>query len=118
LEVVEFLIESGANLNQKTDEGELPIHFAFKSGHEMIINKLLDHPNIDLLSANKNSGTIFNYLDFRNHSYSFQLFDKILARTGNQNNILNNKIVIDNHPEYSEQNILSFYLKSFITAGS
>jgi len=116
--VVEFLIESGANINQKTDEGELPIHFAFKSGHKTIINKLLDHPNIDLLSANKNSGTIFNYLDFQNHSYAFPLFDKILARTGNQNNILNNKIVVENGPEYSEQNILSLYLRSFMNAGS
>ena len=69
------------------------------------------------MSANKDSGTIFNCLDFAQSKHSFQLFDKILEKTGNNKNILNNKIVIEVGPEYSEQTILSLYLKSFLTSG-
>lgn len=45
---VDFLLEQGADVNAKTNEGLTPLHFACRIGHASVVDKLLISPEIDI----------------------------------------------------------------------
>ncbi|CAH2259533.1 jg24264 [Pararge aegeria aegeria] len=54
-EVIQTLLEHGANINSKDAEGKTPLHIAIENQHAAIISLLLSQPGIDL-SARDNKG--------------------------------------------------------------
>jgi len=71
-----------------------------------------------LLFEDSLKGTIYNLLASKfSRKSTFEIFDKIFARIGNKNNILNKKIVFKNDREYSEENVLCVYLREFLDCG-
>jgi len=71
-----------------------------------------------LLFEDNLKGTVYNLLASRfSNKHTFQVFDKILSRVGNKNNILNKKKIVKDDKEYSEENILSVYLREFLNCG-
>lgn len=48
LEMVELLLESGADVNMKDDDGSTALMCATEHGHVDIVKTLLSHPDIDM----------------------------------------------------------------------
>lgn len=58
-QVVQTLIEHGADVNTRDAEGKTPVHVAIQNQHSQIISLLLCHPNIDLNKRDKKGLTPF-----------------------------------------------------------
>ncbi|EFN77373.1 rabankyrin-5 [Harpegnathos saltator] len=58
-QVVQTLIEHGADVNARDAEGKTPVHVAIQNQHSQIISLLLCHPNIDLNKRDKKGLTPF-----------------------------------------------------------
>ena len=43
LNIVEFLVSHGANVNAKNNNNETPLHIAWKNGHKDIVEYLVSH---------------------------------------------------------------------------
>ena len=59
LQVVQTLIEHGANVNARDAEGKTPVHIAIINQHPQIISLLLCHPNINLSLRDKKGQSPF-----------------------------------------------------------
>ncbi|XP_029546207.1 rabankyrin-5 [Salmo trutta] len=58
-EVVQCLLEFGANVNTQDAEGRAPIHVAISSQHNVIIQQLISHPDIRLNARDRLGMTPF-----------------------------------------------------------
>ncbi|XP_039298509.1 rabankyrin-5 [Nilaparvata lugens] len=58
-EVVQTLVEHGANINSKDADGKTPLHVAIQNQHISIFTLLLCHPRIDLSIRDKSGLTPF-----------------------------------------------------------
>lgn len=77
-EVVQTLIEHGANVNNKDVDLKTPLHIAIENQHIAIINLLLCHPNIDLTIRDKQGLSPFaTALTFRNNNAAQSILDRL-----------------------------------------
>lgn len=66
--MVSLLLESGANIEAKTRDGLTALHCAARSGHDQVIDMLLQR-NAPISSKTKVSLDNFNKLFILNHIY-------------------------------------------------
>lgn len=59
LEVVKYLVKSGANIRRRTNDGWLPVHSAAKWGHTSVVAYYLDH-GVDVNSTTKSGVTLLH----------------------------------------------------------
>ncbi|XP_017884422.1 rabankyrin-5 [Ceratina calcarata] len=77
-QVVQTLIEHGANVNARDFEGKTPIHVAIQNQHSPIISLLLCHPNIDLTKRDKKGLTPFaTALTYRNNKAAQAILERL-----------------------------------------
>lgn len=77
-QVVQTLIEHGADVNAKDVEGKTPVHVAIQNQHSQIISLLLCHPNIDLNIRDKKGLTPFaTALTFRNNKAAQAILERL-----------------------------------------
>ncbi|KZC07909.1 Ankyrin repeat and FYVE domain-containing protein 1 [Dufourea novaeangliae] len=77
-QVVQTLIEHGADVNARDAEGKTPIHVAVQNQHSQIISLLLCHPNIDLNKRDKKGLTPFaTALTFRNNKAAQAILERL-----------------------------------------
>ena len=77
-QVVQTLIEHGANVNARDAEGKTPVHVAIQNQHSQIISLLLCHPNIDLNKRDKKGLTPFaTALTFRNNKAAQAILERL-----------------------------------------
>ncbi|XP_011309262.1 rabankyrin-5 [Fopius arisanus] len=77
-QVVQTLVEHGANVNARDAEGKTPIHVAIQNQHEQIISLLLCHPSIDLSSRDKKGSSPFaSALIVRNNKAAQAILERL-----------------------------------------
>ncbi|XP_063992491.1 rabankyrin-5 isoform X1 [Diachasmimorpha longicaudata] len=77
-QVVQTLVEHGANVNARDAEGKTPIHVAIQNQHTQIIALLLCHPKIDLSSRDKKGLSPFaTALTVRNNKAAQAILERL-----------------------------------------
>lgn len=77
-QVVQTLIEHGADVNARDAEGKTPVHVAIQNQHSQIISLLLCHPNIDLNKRDKKGLTPFaTALTVRNNKAAQAILERL-----------------------------------------
>lgn len=77
-QVVQTLIEHGADVNVRDAEGKTPVHVAIQNQHSQIISLLLCHPNIDLNKRDKKGLTPFaTALTVRNNKAAQAILERL-----------------------------------------
>ncbi|XP_072754807.1 rabankyrin-5 [Anoplolepis gracilipes] len=77
-QVVQTLIEHGADVNARDAEGKTPVHVAIQNQHSQIISLLLCHPNIDLNKRDKRGLTPFaTALTVRNNKAAQAILERL-----------------------------------------
>ncbi|XP_054012865.1 rabankyrin-5 isoform X2 [Hylaeus anthracinus] len=77
-QVVQTLIEHGADVNARDAEGKTPVHVAIQNQHSQIISLLLCHPSIDLNKRDKKGLTPFaTALTFRNNKAAQAILERL-----------------------------------------
>ncbi|KAF3421182.1 hypothetical protein E2986_08653 [Frieseomelitta varia] len=77
-QVVQTLIEHGADVNARDVEGKTPVHVAIQNQHSQIISLLLCHPSIDLNKRDKKGLTPFaTALTFRNNKAAQAILERL-----------------------------------------
>ncbi|XP_015593022.1 rabankyrin-5 isoform X2 [Cephus cinctus] len=77
-QVVQTLVEHGANVNARDSEGKTPVHVAIQNQHAQIISLLLCHPNIDLSLRDKRGMSPFaTALTVRNHKAAQAILERL-----------------------------------------
>ncbi|XP_011501853.1 PREDICTED: rabankyrin-5 [Ceratosolen solmsi marchali] len=77
-QVVQTLIEHGANINVRDAEGKTPVHIAIQNQHAQIISLLLCHPNINLSLRDKKGQSPFaTALVMRNNKAAQAILDRL-----------------------------------------
>lgn len=77
-QIVQTLIEHGANVNARDAEGKTPVHIAIQNQHSQIISLLLCHPNIDLNKRDKKGLTPFaTALTVRNNKAAQAILERL-----------------------------------------
>ncbi|KAH0955502.1 hypothetical protein HN011_010412 [Eciton burchellii] len=77
-QVVQTLIEHGADVNARDTEGKTPVHVAIQNQHSQIISLLLCHPNIDLSKRDKKGLTPFaTALTVRNNKAAQAILERL-----------------------------------------
>lgn len=77
-QVVQTLIEHGADVNAQDAEGKTPVHVAIQNQHSQIISLLLCHPNIDLNKRDKRGLTPFaTALTVRNNKAAQAILERL-----------------------------------------
>lgn len=77
-QVVQTLVEHGANVNARDSEGKTPIHIAIQNQHAQIISLLLCHPNLDLSLRDKKGLSPFaTALTVRNNKAAQAILDRL-----------------------------------------
>jgi len=77
-QVVQTLIEHGADVNARDAEGKTPVHVAIQNQHSQIISLLLCHPNIDLSKRDKKGLTPFaTALTVRNNKAAQAILERL-----------------------------------------
>lgn len=77
-QVVQTLVEHGANVNSRDADGKTPIHIAIQNQHSQIITLLLCHPNLDLSLRDKKGLSPFaTALTVRNNKAAQSILDKL-----------------------------------------
>ncbi|XP_034934332.1 histone-lysine N-methyltransferase SETD1A-like [Chelonus insularis] len=77
-QVVQTLVEHGANVNARDSEGKTPIHIAIQNQHAQIISLLLCHPNLDLSLRDKKGLSPFaTALTVRNNKAAQAILEKL-----------------------------------------
>ncbi|XP_076282442.1 rabankyrin-5 [Lasioglossum baleicum] len=77
-QVVQTLIEHGADVNARDADGKTPVHVAIQNQHSQIISLLLCHPNIDLNKRDKKGLTPFaTALTFRNNKAAQSILERL-----------------------------------------
>ncbi|XP_058788653.1 rabankyrin-5 [Phymastichus coffea] len=87
-QLVQTLIEHGANVNARDAEGKTPLHVAIENQHERITSLLLCHPNINLALRDKRAQSPFAAALSRRNNKAAQA---ILARLPSAAEQLDNK---------------------------
>lgn len=78
LQVLQALIDHGANVNSVDWENKTPLHVAIQNQYENIISVLLYHPNIDLRIRDKHGNTPFAAaLTIRNHKAAQSILERM-----------------------------------------
>ncbi|KAJ0173068.1 hypothetical protein K1T71_011244 [Dendrolimus kikuchii] len=76
-DVIQTLLEHGANINSKDAEGKTPLHIAIENQHAAIISLLLSQPNIDLsVRDNKGVSPFAAALTARNNKAAQAILEK------------------------------------------
>ncbi|KAG8035383.1 hypothetical protein G9C98_006829 [Cotesia typhae] len=77
-QVVQTLVEHGANVNARDAEGKTPIHIAIQNQHAEIIALLLCHPSLDLSLRDKKGLSPFaTALTVRNNKAAQAILEKL-----------------------------------------
>lgn len=77
-QVVQTLVEHGANINFRDCEGKTPVHIAIQNQHAQIISLLLCHPNIDLSIRDKKGLSPFaTALTVRNNKAAQAILERL-----------------------------------------
>lgn len=77
-QVVQTLIEHGADVNARDAEGKTPVHVAIQNQHSQIISLLLCHPNIDLNRRDRKGLTPFaTALTVRNNKAAQAILERL-----------------------------------------
>lgn len=77
-QVVQTLIEHGANVNARDAEGKTPVHIAIQNQHTQIISLLLCHPNINLSIRDKKGQSPFaTALNVRNNKAAEAILSRL-----------------------------------------
>ncbi|XP_043269006.1 rabankyrin-5 isoform X2 [Venturia canescens] len=77
-QVVQTLVEHGANVNARDADGKTPIHIAVQNQHTQIISLLLCHPNIDLSLRDKKGMSPFaTALTVRNNKAAEAILERL-----------------------------------------
>ncbi|XP_057341018.1 rabankyrin-5 [Microplitis mediator] len=77
-QVVQTLVEHGANVNARDAEGKTPIHIAIQNQHAEIISLLLCHPSLDLSLRDKKGLSPFaTALTVRNNKAAQAILEKL-----------------------------------------
>ncbi|KAK0087935.1 hypothetical protein PV325_013711 [Microctonus aethiopoides] len=77
-QVVQTLVEHGANVNARDAEGKTPIHIAIQNQHTQIISLLLCHPSLDLSLRDKKGLSPFaTALTVRNNKAAQAILERL-----------------------------------------
>ncbi|MGI2299055.1 ankyrin repeat domain-containing protein [Candidatus Cardinium hertigii] len=67
IELVNYLLKNGANINQRNDYGHTPLYSAAKEGNIEIVKVLLKDENIDVNATHEDKYTVLHWAAFQNN---------------------------------------------------
>ena len=89
-ELINLLLENGANINQKSNNGLTPFEIALEEQNFDIIDILINRKDLDLSITNNDDQGIYHFLSsVITSEEGIKLFNKVIELVGNNNNIVN-----------------------------